>query len=124
MLPFGAQGANQAIEDAGALGALFSGGESESDVASRLALFEQVRRLRASRVQTLSKVRLGKEREVEAELRQYADPPGSGTLRRFCFHVLLDYPFPVLKVIEVLSVLADLDFTSRCTDFIRRTLHA
>ncbi|POR33734.1 3-hydroxybenzoate 6-hydroxylase 1 [Tolypocladium paradoxum] len=78
MLPFGAQGANQAIEDAGALGAIFSSSESTLDVAGRLGVFERVRRLRASRVQTMSKVRLGKEGEVEAELRQYADPPGSG----------------------------------------------
>ena len=79
MLPFGAQGANMAIEDAGALGALFSPGvESAEDVSHRLDLFEKVRRLRASRVQTLSRVRLGKEKEVEAQVRQYADPPGSG----------------------------------------------
>lgn len=78
MLPFGGQGANQAIEDAGALGALFSNGETAEHVLSRLSLFEQVRRLRASRVQTTSRVRLGKEKEVEAQLRQYADPPGSG----------------------------------------------
>lgn len=78
MLPFGAQGANQAIEDAGALGALFTLDVSASDVPERLALFEEVRRLRASRVQSLSRVRLGKEKEVEARVRQYADPPGSG----------------------------------------------
>ena len=78
MLPFGAQGANQAIEDAGALGALFSNGESVADVPSRLRLFEQVRRLRASRGQSLSRVRLGKEKEVEDRVRLYAEPPNSG----------------------------------------------
>lgn len=78
MLPLGAQGANQAIEDAGALGTLLGKGVSAADVAGRLALFERVRRLRASRIQTLSKVRLGRERDVEGELRKYADPPGSG----------------------------------------------
>ncbi|RYP74300.1 hypothetical protein DL769_004044 [Monosporascus sp. CRB-8-3] len=77
MLPLGAQGANQAIEDAGALGALFSGGQSAADVPGRLAHFEKVRRLRASRIQTMSRVRLGKERDVEAQVRKYADPPGS-----------------------------------------------
>lgn len=78
MLPFGGQGANQAIEDAGALSALLKGIKSAAEVPDRLVLFEQVRRLRASRIQILSKTRLGKEREVEAELRQYADPPDAG----------------------------------------------
>ena len=74
MLPFGGQGANQAIEDAGALGALLKGVESTATLSGRLVLFEEVRRLRASRVQILSKTRLGKEKDVEAELRQFTDP--------------------------------------------------
>jgi salicylate hydroxylase len=78
MLPLGAQGANQAIEDAGALGALLSNCESPTQIPSRLDCYERVRRLRASRVQTLSKVRLGREQDVEVELRRYADPPNSG----------------------------------------------
>ena len=79
MLPFGAQGANQAIEDAGALAALFSrGDETVAEVSERLEIYEKVRRLRASRIQTLSRVRLGKEREMESQVRQYADPPNSG----------------------------------------------
>ncbi|KAK7754461.1 hypothetical protein SLS62_003481 [Diatrype stigma] len=91
MLPFGAQGANQAIEDAGALGALFSGGESVTDVHSRLSLFEQVRRLRASRVQSLSRVRLGKEKEVEDRVRLYADPPDSEVPTSFSERLSHDY---------------------------------
>ena len=78
MLPFGGQGANQAIEDAGALGYLFQGVESPEEIPKRLELFEAVRRKRASRVQILSKVRVGKEHVVKQELLQYADPPGSG----------------------------------------------
>ncbi|KAH6617170.1 hypothetical protein F5144DRAFT_596229 [Chaetomium tenue] len=74
MLPFGGQGANQAIEDAGALGALLKGVESAAALSERLVLFEHVRRLRASRVQIMSKTRLGKEKDVEEELRQFADP--------------------------------------------------
>lgn len=91
MLPFGAQGANQAIEDAGALGALFSDVESAADVPSRLRVFEQVRRLRASRVQSLSRVRLGKEKEVEDRVRLYAEPPNSGALNLIThsFHLTL-----------------------------------
>lgn len=82
MLPLGAQGANQAIEDAGALDGLLSSKTNAADIPSRLALFEQVRKLRASRIQVLSNVRLGKEGHVNAKLRQYADPPGSGMFQR------------------------------------------
>lgn len=78
MLPFGGQGSNQAIEDGGALGYLLRDVDNHSDIPDRLALFEQVRRKRASRVQILSKARVGQERTVEEELKNYADPPGSG----------------------------------------------
>lgn len=78
MLPFGGQGSNQAIEDAGALGYLFHDLESPDQIPKRLELFETVRRKRASRVQILSKVRVGKEGDVKQELLQYADPPGAG----------------------------------------------
>lgn len=76
MLPFGGQGANQAIEDAGALGAILSDMSSVEDLPKRLALFDKVRRLRASRVQVLSTVRLGKEKDVEDEVKKYTDFPG------------------------------------------------
>ncbi len=77
MLPFGGQGSNQAIEDAGALGYLLNGIESANDIPKRVELFQIVRRKRASRVQILSKVRVNKELEVQQELLKYADPPGS-----------------------------------------------
>jgi salicylate hydroxylase len=80
MLSLGAQGANQAIEDAGTLGALLSDCKLAAQIPSRLDCYERVRRLRASRVQTLSRVRLGREHDVEADLRKYADPPGSGMI--------------------------------------------
>ncbi|PLB44282.1 putative salicylate hydroxylase [Aspergillus steynii IBT 23096] len=91
MLPLGAQGANQAIEDAGALGALLGTGVQKSHIPRRLELFEKVRRLRASRVQTLSKVRLGKERDVESEVRKFADPPGSDVPTTFAERYMHDY---------------------------------
>ncbi|KAK2603665.1 hypothetical protein QQS21_004138 [Conoideocrella luteorostrata] len=97
MLPFGGQGANQAIEDAGALGALFAGVSSPSLVSERLKLFEDVRRLRASRVQILSKARLGKEKEVEAELMQYADPPGANVPTSIHERYEHDFAFDVLE---------------------------
>lgn len=78
MLPFGGQGSNQAIEDAGALGYLFNGLEAREAVIRSIDLFDIVRRKRASRVQILFKVRVGKEKDVREELSQYADPPGSG----------------------------------------------
>jgi salicylate hydroxylase len=80
MLPFGGQGSNQAIEDGGALGYILRGVDNHADISDRLALFEQVRRNRASRVQILSKARVGQEKSVQEELQKYADPPGSGRL--------------------------------------------
>jgi salicylate hydroxylase len=77
MLPFGGQGSNQAIEDSAALGYVLKGAENPADISGRLSLFEKVRKDRATRVQILSKVRAGREQEVEKELQKYADPPGS-----------------------------------------------
>lgn len=76
MLPFGGQGANQAIEDAGALGYLLTdiSPETITDLPSRLAAFEKVRIKRASLIQTLSKVRVGKEKEIEEEVKVFAEP--------------------------------------------------
>lgn len=73
MLPFGGQGANQAIEDAGAISILFQDLHIARDLPARLALFEEVRTKRASRVQVLSRVRVGKEKEVEEELMKYME---------------------------------------------------
>lgn len=73
MLPFGGQGANQAIEDAGAISILFRDLHSAEDLPARLALFEKVRTKRASRVQVLSTVRVGKEKEVEGEVLKYME---------------------------------------------------
>lgn len=80
MLPFGGQGSNQAIEDGAALGYLMRGVINEVEIPQRLTLFEQVRRKRASRVQILSKARVGMEKSVEEELKLYAEPPGSSKL--------------------------------------------
>ena len=80
MLPFGGQGSNLAMEDAGALGHLLRDVHDPAAVEKRLALFELVRKDRASRTQIMSKVRVGREKDVEQELQKYADPPGSGKL--------------------------------------------
>lgn len=78
MLPFGGQGSNQAMEDGGALGYLLIGVEDAAAIPARLAMFDRVRRNRASRVQTLSKVRVGKEKEVEQELKKYMENADAG----------------------------------------------
>ena len=78
MLSFGGQGSSQALEDAGALKCLFKSATSEN-LTGTFHLFEDVRRLRSSRAQILSKVRVGKEAAVTEELSKYAEPPGSGT---------------------------------------------
>lgn len=80
MLPFSGQGANQAIEDAGALRILFERINSPDEVPSRISLFEKLRKLRVSRVQIMSSVRVGKEAVILEELRNHADPPGSSKL--------------------------------------------
>ncbi|KAI1781134.1 hypothetical protein F4818DRAFT_436326 [Hypoxylon cercidicola] len=73
MLPFGGQGANMAIEDGGALGFLFADITNADQIGTRLSLYEKVRKNRASRVQILSGVRIHREQEVEAKVRQYAE---------------------------------------------------
>ena len=66
------------MEDAAALGRMLTGiGDRADKIEKRLELFEAVRVKRAARVQTLSKARVGREREVEEELRVYAEPAGA-----------------------------------------------
>ncbi|KAF4632817.1 hypothetical protein G7Y89_g5306 [Cudoniella acicularis] len=97
MLPFGGQGANMAIEDGGTLGYLFKGVEDPNEIPDRLRLFELARKSRASRVQVLSKVRASREKEVEEELRRYADPPGSSVPTNMIERTVHDYGFDVFK---------------------------
>lgn len=84
MLPFSGQGATQAIEDAGAISILFKDLSSAKDIPARLALFEKVRTKRAARVQVVSKVTVGKEKEIEEELKQYLE---DGVVGRFSLGV-------------------------------------
>ena len=81
MLPFGGQAANQALEDSGALGALLHNSNiTSTELSRRLALFEKVRRNRASTIQVLSSTRVGQEPTVEAKLWKYAEPGVAGEL--------------------------------------------
>ncbi|KAL1878362.1 hypothetical protein Plec18167_004434 [Paecilomyces lecythidis] len=97
MLPFSGQGANQAIEDAGALGYMLTDVHCSEDIHTCLKLFEKARILRVARTQTLSKVRVGKEQEVQEELRQYADPPGSAVPSTFPERYQHDFGKSVLQ---------------------------
>lgn len=65
------------MEDGGALGYLFQNIDDASVVPKRLDLFQRVRADRVARVQILSNVKLGKEKEVEEEVARYAEPRGS-----------------------------------------------
>ncbi|KAI8633675.1 putative salicylate hydroxylase [Xylariaceae sp. FL1651] len=103
MLPFGGQGANQAIEDAGALGAILRDVDSAADIPASLQRFEEVRRLRASRVQILSKTRLGKEWEVEDELRLFVDTSEVAVPRSFSERCQHDFAFDVYSKCEELK---------------------
>ena len=78
MFPFGGQGSNQAMEDGGALGYLLRGVENATVIQARLAMFDKVRRNRASRVPTLSKVRMRREKEVQQELKTYIENADAG----------------------------------------------
>ncbi|KAI0544558.1 putative salicylate hydroxylase [Xylaria curta] len=79
MQPFGAQGANQAIEDAGALGILFQDVHNRTEVSSRLSIFEAVKRKRTAMIQILSSARIGREASVADRLQEFAEP-GIGSL--------------------------------------------
>ncbi|KAL3704492.1 hypothetical protein TMatcc_008163 [Talaromyces marneffei ATCC 18224] len=99
MLPFGGQGSNMAIEDAGALGVLFNGIET-SQVEDRLALFEKIRYNRASRVQLLSRARVGEEMTVEAQVRRYAESPDILVPTNHQERTMHDYSYNVLEECE------------------------
>jgi salicylate hydroxylase len=73
MLPFSGQGANQAIEDGGALGFLLAGLPDVTLLPERLALFERVRVKRASRVQMMSRAVAGWEQDVQADVAAYCE---------------------------------------------------
>ena len=69
------------MEDGGALGYLFRDLQDPAAVEKRLQSFELVRKNRVSRIQILSTVRANREKEVEQEVKKYAEPPGSGRSR-------------------------------------------
>ncbi|CEJ91921.1 hypothetical protein VHEMI07604 [[Torrubiella] hemipterigena] len=74
MLPLGAQGANQGIEDGAVLGHVLANANSAADIPQRLQLFDQLRVKRASRVQILSSIRYSNESLVREKLEPYMEP--------------------------------------------------
>ncbi|KAJ5991547.1 salicylate hydroxylase, partial [Penicillium canescens] len=100
MLPFSGQGANQAIEDAGALGVIFEAVDSAEHIHTRISHFEKLRKLRVSRVQLMSSVRVGKENEVFEQLKHYADTPFSDSAdvpRNFSERLAHDFGYDVFE---------------------------
>lgn len=73
MLPFGGQGAAQAMEDGAALGYLLKELRDDTKLDSLLPLFEAIRKNRTARVQILSSVRAGLESKVADKLEPYLD---------------------------------------------------
>lgn len=71
MLPFNAQGGNQALEDCGALFALFSNLRSKSLLPEKLRMFNQVRRKRANRQQIVSGVPAEEVKNLGEKLKEY-----------------------------------------------------
>ncbi|KAI1746717.1 putative salicylate hydroxylase [Xylaria castorea] len=96
MQPFGAQGANQAIEDAGALGILFQDVHDSAEVSSRLRIFEAVKRKRTSMIQILSSTRIGREASVADRLREFA-VPGTDVPKNFEERIEHAFGFEILK---------------------------
>ncbi|KAL5440446.1 hypothetical protein PMIN06_009647 [Paraphaeosphaeria minitans] len=97
MLPFNAQGAVSAMEDGGALGYLFQNIEDAKLVPERLELFQRVRADRVARVQILSNVKLGREKQVEEQVRRYAEPRGSSKSGVPTEHIAHDYGYDVFQ---------------------------
>ena len=71
MLPTHGQGASQAIEDAAALGVLFSPATTPEDVPARLELFDALRLPRVRATQTMSNKMMGDLQKMVEEVKTY-----------------------------------------------------
>lgn len=83
MVPDQSQGACQAIEDAGALGIVFSPKYSHLDVAQKLKLYETARKDRATRVQSAS-ARARTDLSERIGWSSSKDRPGKLTIEEIC----------------------------------------
>jgi salicylate hydroxylase len=73
MLPFGGQGANQAIEDGASLG-VFMRGVELATMPEKLQAYVQFRFRRVARTQLLGSVRPGHESQVIDRVKQFMEP--------------------------------------------------
>lgn len=75
MTPFTAQGATQALEDAGALLGIFSNMTSKDQLEDRLKMYEKVRLARSARVQSSAStsLRSGKPNPLVVRKKEYED---------------------------------------------------
>ena len=73
MLPFNAQGGNQALEDAGALFVLLSNLPNKEALSERSKMFNLVRRKRAGRQQIISSVPREQVKDLGEKLKGYED---------------------------------------------------
>lgn len=85
MLPFSAQGSNQAVEDGVALGIVLNG-SNEAEIKTSLLEFETLRKNRTARIQILSSVRAGREAEVQERLSKYLDSDVTSKFDENYFH--------------------------------------
>ncbi|RYC80438.1 hypothetical protein BFJ63_vAg16674 [Fusarium oxysporum f. sp. narcissi] len=75
MLPHQGQGANQAIEDAGALGILLSNISDRKDIARRLELVQSLRRKRSSAMQVFSNAGQDQSHRIIKEVQPFMEGP-------------------------------------------------
>lgn len=83
MLPDQSQGACQALEDAGALGILFSEKYSTLTVPEKLKVYEQARKPRATKVQDAS-ARAREDLQERIGWSSTSDRPGKLTIEEIC----------------------------------------
>jgi salicylate hydroxylase len=71
MLPHQGQGGAQGLEDGVVMGIVMSGAQTAEDIEARLALFEKIRRSRASSIQIMSNVGQDQNHLVKKELLEF-----------------------------------------------------
>lgn len=95
MLPHHGQGGAQGIEDGLALGLVMNGVTQPSQIEERLALYEKVRRNRASSIQVLSN--FGYDEEAPPELAEFLEAEGQPIPKSMGDMVRLAYGHDIVK---------------------------
>jgi len=87
MLPHQGQGGAQGLEDGVVMGIVMCGASTPEDIGARLALYEKIRRNRASSIQIMSNVGQDQTHLVRKELMEFIpekDIPGKLPLTPLC----------------------------------------